>query len=616
MRLAPDHAKMVSARLLALTRAAQIFGSALSGVDIEVDWSLAPGSQRAVWFNRPDGRRAVNLRLDLNRVIGLLGPAGEEEENRYAEVFRAGFLYELGHILYSSRAPSLPIEKGRARVVQAVWKVLEDARVERHLMLKFRGARRYLAGHAKKMAEVASNEAEQDSLTHLLAVLFLQIWGAEDMLVPAGFGAKTAAITSRLRDSLQNAVEQESNDALACWVIGELLPLLDDYMDLDGEEEEQKEESDSGDGKKRQSREEPEEEDQREEQFDQPETERGTLDSDAQSQNDLYHLAEQIEEKLASPLVFPAKTTVPRQAGDKRDEAVRPCIILYPHVDGGMLIDEVPVAQASEIARTGETEGVLHDFTQVWGPRAIDAFATEAAALRRAFQVNFEARYSGRYRSGRHIGMSNLRRFLLDEDLRLFQRIERPQKLSYYFHLLLDVSPSMLTNRNLQKALAVGYAFAELLELLRVPVDVTLYSSALTELHVHGRGSLERFFGGHFGYLSSGTHEIEAIAYAKRQADRVSQERKIFVVTTDGQPNSEALGRTGARDLRTYYQGTLIPWLENSGIDLLAIALGRPARYHRNTVTISAGWQSLGVFVQLLHEIIARGSESHSALWT
>ena len=105
-------------------------------------------------------------------------------------------------------------------------------------------------------------------------------------------------------------------------------------------------------------------------------------------------------------------------------------------------------------------------------------------------------------------------------------------------------------------------------------MDVSLYSSAITELHVHRRDALERFFGGRFGYLSSGTHEIEAIAYAKQQAERVTEERKIIVVTTDGQPNSVALSRTGAKDLRTYYRGTLNPWLRESGIDLLAIGIG------------------------------------------
>ncbi len=201
------------------------------------------------------------------------------------------------------------------------------------------------------------------------------------------------------------------------------------------------------------------------------------------------------------------------------------------------------------------------------------------------------------------------------DDLRIFQRLEVPDRLSYYIHLLLDVSPSMLTNRNLQKAMAIGYAFAEALDTIRVPVDVSLYSSAITELYDHRRDALDLYFGGDFGYLSSGTHEIEAIAYAKQEADKVSEERKIIVVTTDGQPNSAALQRAGSEDLRSYYREHLIPWLRGAGIDLLAIGIGSTPSYHHNAATISSGWESIGVLMKLLDEIIARGQTSHAALW-
>ena len=318
----------------------------------------------------------------------------------------------------------------------------------------------------------------------------------------------------------------------------------------------------------------------------------------------------------APALLFPKGESRHVRTLDRHERAaVRSRIILYPHADGSMILDEVPVARAAELEETERTRAVMRDFTRLYGPRALDAFAAEAAALRRAFQVNFERRFGGRYRTGKHMGVANIRHFVVRDDLRLFQRIERPDRLSYYFHLLLDVSPSMLTNRNLQKALAVGYAFAQALDRLHVPVDVSLYSSAITELHVHRRDALERFFGGRFGYLSSGTHEIEAIAYAKQQAERVTEERKIIVVTTDGQPNSVALSRTGAKDLRTYYRGTLNPWLQESGIDLLAIGIGSSPSYHPHAVTISSGWDSVAVFLRLLDDIIARSAQSHAELW-
>ena len=290
-------------------------------------------------------------------------------------------------------------------------------------------------------------------------------------------------------------------------------------------------------------------------------------------------------------------------------------IILYPHTDGSMVVDELPVAHARLVPPTERVRCVLDEVVTVYGPLALDAFAAESDALQRAFQVNFERRYDGRYRTGRRVGVANMRRFVVSEDLRLFQRIQVPDRLSYYFHLLVDVSPSMLTHSNAQKAIAVGYAFAEALDRLRVPVDVSLYSTAVTELYDHRRDTLDRYFGGDFGYLSSGTHEIEAIAWAKHKAERVTEERKIVVVVTDGHPNAVALHRAGSTDLRAYYQGTLVPWLRSAGIDLMAIGIGTSPTYHAHSVTISSGWESIAVFLRLLDEIIARGRRSHEALW-
>jgi cobalamin biosynthesis protein CobT len=284
-------------------------------------------------------------------------------------------------------------------------------------------------------------------------------------------------------------------------------------------------------------------------------------------------------------------------------------------MDGSQALDEVAVASAHLAPPTVHTREVLNQVLNIYGPPALEAFAAERDTLRRAFEVNFERRFAGRYRAGRRVGMRNLRRLAVSRDLRLFQRLEVPDRLSYYFHLLIDVSPSMLTNRNAAKAVAVGYAFAESLTRLRVPVDVSLYSAAVTELYDHRRDRLDRFFGADFGYYSSGTHEIEAIAFAKQKADTVDQVRKLIVVLTDGHPNSVALQRAGADDLRSYYRGALIPWLRRAGIDLLAIGIGHSPSYHENAVSIGSSWQSIGVLIHLLDGVIAEGRRSHAALW-
>ena len=618
----------------------------MSGVDVRVNWSLQPESEKVTWLEDDGGRRSVTIQLDLNRVIGLLRERDPRQEALYTDAFKAGFLHELGHILYSSgtRAydehsadPIAATGESTARlmkrpdvrgVLEAVWHTLEDARTERKLVGDFRGARRYLEGHPEQVAAVATEAPLPGDpggrLAQLVALLFLQVWDEEQRVDTSRVPAPTLAAAERLREGLHRAATEDDGTALAGWVVADLLPLMDEFFDF-GDEEAPPPGHPGGEGTESA----PEDGEPRPPKTD--EKERGDAEAQRRGSGDsgepqhseggpddsVKRAAAEIEEKLTAPALLFAKgeSRHVRTLDMHERAAVRSRIILYPHMDGSMILDEVPVAHAAELEETERTRAVMRDFTKLYGPRALDAFAAEAAALRRAFQVNFERRFGGRYRTGKHIGVANIRHFVVRDDLRLFQRIERPDRLSYYFHLLLDVSPSMLTNRNLQKALAVGYAFAQALDRLHVPVDVSLYSSAITELHVHRRDALERFFGGRFGYLSSGTHEIEAIAYAKQQADRVTEERKIIVVTTDGQPNSLALSRTGAKDLRTYYRGTLNPWLQESGIDLLAIGIGSSPSYHPHAVTISSGWDSVAVFLRLLDDIIARSAQSHAELW-
>lgn len=464
-------------------------------------------------------------------------------------------------------------------------------------------------------------------LNRLVALLFLDFWGwkgRDDSRLPP----RVAHAARRLSQSLDETNLRESPVCLSRWVVEQFLPELDDLLGLEGvgddaagpgsgepppvaapgetpEQEKGAGERGAPTGPSPSTRQE----------TDRQQEEGAGREQDAGSP--LSRIALSLEGQLATPGLLAAVDRPERAAvmgaADAREEASR--IIMYPHVNGGMVLDEVTVARARTVRSSERSRQVLADVARTYGPRALDAFAAEAAALRRAFQVNYERRYDGHYRAGRHIGVRNLRRYLVADDLRLFQRLEVPDRLSYYIHLLLDVSPSMLTNRNLQKAMAIGYAFAEALDAIRVPVDVSLYSSAITELYDHRRDSLDLYFGGDFGFLSSGTHEIEAIAYAKQEADKVSEERKIIVVTTDGQPNSVALQRSGSDNLRSYYREHLIPWLRTAGIDLLAIGIGSTPNYHSNAATISSGWESIGILMRLLDEIIARGQTSHAALW-
>jgi hypothetical protein len=634
-------------RLSTLAQAARVFGSAIADLDIHVNWSLKPRPGRATCVET-DGaeRRSVDLSLDLNRVIKLLNVPREQRERTYVEAFKAGFLYELGHIIHG--APSEPeAEAGAgaaseyglsrdaadllrrsavAELIATIRDTLEDARVEQLLIASFRGARRHLEGHAQQAFSLARGRGVSP-VNRLTAALFLEMWGRPDLVARADLPADVTALLVDLRPSLLAASSGSDSSELSGWVMRTLVPRIFAYLQPlgadEGEAVPQRRGSGSGVGAPAAR------------QFNLPEDERSGKGGDDGPQGQsggesgpkeedrrVALMANQLRKSMAAPgsvsdemrsQMRGVRTPVGESSADNQ-------IILYPHVEGGtVVVDEIPVARAQRIAADDRVRGVLRDMVSLYGPSALEAFAAESGALRRAFQVNFERRHSGRYRSGRHIGVRNLRRFILRKDLRLFQRLEVPDRLSYYFHLLVDVSPSMLRDRNVQKALAVGYAFTEALERLRIPVDVSLYSSAISRVHDHRHDALEPFFGAGsdagFGYFSSGTHEIEAVAFAKQVADQVDAKRKIIVVITDGQPNNQAVVRAGAADLSQYLRLTLIPWLQRAEIELLALGIGAAPSYHANSVGILSGWESIGVFMRLLDQIIAQSAHSHSMLW-
>jgi hypothetical protein len=296
-------------------------------------------------------------------------------------------------------------------------------------------------------------------------------------------------------------------------------------------------------------------------------------------------------------------------------EAIGTRVVFLPHTSGGEVMVRIDVAQAARLAPDRLSRLMLDGLEKRYGAYAREALAQEAVALRRALRVNWERRRRGRYRSGKHVGIANLRRYLVQDDPRLFQRLEHPNELNYYFHLLVDTSYSMLEADSGAKALAVAYAFAELLTSLRLPVDVTLYASGVTELYDHRTDPLDPYFGGDFGFLISGTMEMEAIAFAKMKADRLDRDRKIMIVITDGTPVRTTLPFVGAPTLGDYFHQTLIPWLKQSDIDLLALGIGIDPSYHLNAVTLTDSWESIGVFTSLLEELVAEGTRRTSEFW-
>ncbi len=621
MHLTEDEAAELVAQLEALTEAARVFGSGIAGVDVRLSWTLRGRTVPPRWAEGPDGSLVVSLRLGLNPLIESLGD--ETRTRAHTTAFKSAFLHELGHIMHTpyrrrgqareeALAPTHPRRReldaslvaraegpGASDLLDRIIDYLEDARVERLLLKEFRGAQRFLGDHARRARDCLASPGA-DEVEHMLAYLFLGIQGGPADL-PAAVSpwvVRTGSdLLARLPDPPEAADVAES-------VVYDLFPRIAVRLPRAGAVLEYP----SAGQRARVGRPSP-----------------GTTLPSEEGERPLREpILSDRSGDLLDDLVVPTGLSL---AGDAHDqcagggEEIAPTssgdfeLIFYPHVDGSLVVDEIEVARAHRLVPTPEVKTVLRQVRERYGPLALEAFAAEAAALRRAFQVNADRRAAGRYRSGRRVGTTNLRRYLASQDLRLFQRVEVPARLSYYFHLLVDVSPSMLHFNNAAKALAVAYAMADSLQGLRVPFDVTLYSSAITVLHDWRKDVLERFFGEDFGYLSAGTYEIEALAYAKLQAERVSEERRLIIVITDGRPNGAGFYATGASDLKTYYQQTLIPWIRRAGVDVMAIGIEVYPDYHEDAVCITSSWDAIGVLMRLLDQMIAEGERRHAALW-
>ncbi|MCJ7795985.1 MAG: hypothetical protein MUQ56_04355, partial [Thermoleophilia bacterium] len=275
----------VVSRLSALAQAARVFGSGVAGVDLDIGWSPPGQPERMVWATGEDGRRRVEIRLDLDRMTEMsttgaasrgslgtasrgslgtasLGPPGAASRGSHVEGFQSAFLHELGHVLYSGHPPGEPLVDhermaflaetlpGRAHELAAraetrvmlnqIGEILEDARIERRLIERFRGARRYLAGHVAEALDEArgpaagagmpGTPAAAPDLARLVAVLFLQIWGADDEVAAGEPAPRLSGAAARLRSPLLSAVSADDPTIFADWLVTGLLVEIAEFF--------------------------------------------------------------------------------------------------------------------------------------------------------------------------------------------------------------------------------------------------------------------------------------------------------------------------------------------------------------------------------------------------
>lgn len=637
--LEPAESEQLERDLELIETSARLFASGVCGLDVQTSWSL--GRARPVtWMQSRDGSLSVQLWVDLlspqNLPVDSTAcesdpaeslPFGNERDmrDRFLQAFRTGFLHALGRVLgapamarYHARADDAagsvsaedftgadPLDWAlrpyhlrwrrlpnhvRARLTEnetslalrGLVEHLEGARTDALLTRRFDGAVRHLQ---PRIAGDRDLSRSSDPVVALLGLLALEVRGvgSDSGSAPdtgAGpEGTAAAKPNSGVRKAFERLAptarligaddEPEAAYHLAEFVVYDLLPVL------------------------------------------------FALGEALASPDSTHPVAERKGARLGEERLGIARfcSFTQEVAPGLAQGRVGTVLVTLPHMVAGHALFRIDHALAQNLMPDEVLSRVLRGMAVDYGPLALEAFADQAGPLRRALRVNWERREQGRYRSGTHVGIPNLRRFVMVEDLRLFQRLKAPRRLSYYFHVLVDVSYSMLQVRNAEKALAIAYAFTDLLATARVPVDVTLYSSGVTELHDHMRDTLQPWFGGSFGYLMSGTLEMEAIAFAKQKADRLEMQRKIFVVVTDGTPAITSLQAVGASSLQEYYSERLLPWLTAAGIEVVAVGIGVQPDYHRRAVALTEGWDALGVFVDLLDEMVREGTASSRDLW-
>ncbi|GAB4249483.1 MAG: hypothetical protein Kow00129_10260 [Thermoleophilia bacterium] len=574
----------------------------VAGREASVEFTVT-GGEPARWMRRRDGTLSVRLVVDL---LAFLPEDSPPRPAAYRQAFRAGFLHLLGRMLESPtpdhphpidriledpRPGLLPRGAREAlarplgrRIARGIWEYLEGHRTDGLTRQRFPHAEEYFALRDRA---VLRRTASSDRLEALLAscgahLRGAHVHGAQRHAPPGGPHQGRAhrggtepgpqkAPRASLPDGIKAALDQvhglpgtAGSYRLAEVVLHDILPHL---LAPGGP-------------------------------VDTGELSFTALPEEPEARERVRSLADREEFDLSGEY-----------------QPIGGQVVYLPHVDGGETPLRVAVADAHDLEPTELTERVLERLELRYGPEAHVVFAEEAAALRRALRINWDRRYRGRYRSGKRIGIPNLRRYVALEDPRVFQKLEVPESLSYYFHLLVDASYSMFHHENGAKAIAGASAFAEALTQVQVPVDVTLYSSAVTVLFDHQRHSYEPYFGGDFSFLISGTMEMEAIGWAKTRADLVEADQKLIVVLTDGTPVGSSLPYVGAPSLEAYYRDTLLPWLKRAGIDLLGLGLGIRPAYHPFAVSVGEGWDALPVFLNLLEALVKESRVRTQELW-
>jgi cobalamin biosynthesis protein CobT len=258
--------------------------------------------------------------------------------------------------------------------------------------------------------------------------------------------------------------------------------------------------------------------------------------------------------------------------------------------------------------------------------------------------------YDGSFTSGRHLNVNRIRRYVIQNDMRIFQRPIANKKKNYVFHLLVDGSGSMYSfnvgesNLSYDKGsyctpclmtAVVSYCLARALDSLNIPVRIDVWDSGgyyaneysnskQIGINISNSGARENIsyrvvkefdekiaplFNGQFGKLSmfmgnGGTPEYDAIKFGIESLEKRQEEKKILIVLTDGEPGS-AIGSYQQKEI---IRNNLYPEARKKGIEIIGIGFGHDKlNHHTNCISVKKSVKELeGVFSTILKNAIMK----------
>ena len=255
--------------------------------------------------------------------------------------------------------------------------------------------------------------------------------------------------------------------------------------------------------------------------------------------------------------------------GDMRDKMRKDFEELQQAMPGNS--DYCTVRQADEL------------FNRVGGEAMLKKVETVTSKLRSQLISLVQAsqrKPQTRQRRGKRVDTRNLYR-VLSGDTRVFSRPMEKRAPNTAVHILVDKSWSMGEGNRIRVARESALALASALEAIPgVNPAVTFFGgneiNPVESALKHGRrvkGSAGKFQQGHNG----GTPMAEALWYSAFELSKLREQRKIVLVITDGEPNSDSATTA------------ILNLLQNSNIETIGIGIQSSAisAFIRNSIVIS-----------------------------